>query len=255
MLKKMSEIEDYNIHAIDGDMGKLHDIYFDDSEWSIRYFIINTGNWLIDRLVLISPASVTEINHEKREINFGLSKKEIENSPIISKDKPVSLQAELELTKHYGWPVYWSGIGIGSTTGVSALPYLYADKDFAPGERTKDHDNYDPHLRSYREVKRYDIQTAEGNIGHVVDFIIDTNEWKIYYMIVNTRNWLPGGKDVLIHSMWIKKISYPEQSVEVMLGKEEINNCPEYDPESFVSRDYEEKLFEHYEREKYWEVK
>jgi len=45
----------YAIGATDGDIGKLDDFYFDDESWTIRYLVAETGNWLLDRKVLISP--------------------------------------------------------------------------------------------------------------------------------------------------------------------------------------------------------
>ena len=38
---------------------------------------------------------------------------------------------------------------------------------------------------------------ADGEIGHVEDFIIDDETWAIRYLIIDTRNWWPG-KKVLI---------------------------------------------------------
>jgi len=53
---------------------------------------------------------------------------------------------------------------------------------------------WDPHLRSTDEVSGYHIQAADGEIGHVEDFVIDDETWAIRYMVVATRNWWPGKK-------------------------------------------------------------
>ena len=59
----------------------------------------------------------------------------------------------------------------------------------------------DPHLHSSRDVIGYYIQARDGQIGHVEDFIVDTEAWAIRYMAVDTVNWWPG-KKVLVAVTW-----------------------------------------------------
>jgi hypothetical protein len=54
MLRSVKELQGYAIRAIDGDIGQVHDFYFDDQSWLIRYLVVDTGNWLPGRRVLIS---------------------------------------------------------------------------------------------------------------------------------------------------------------------------------------------------------
>ena len=61
-------------------------------------------------------------------------------------------------------------------------------------EPTQYEKNWDPHLRSTNNVSGYNIQAIDGEIGNVEDFIIDEETWAIRYLIINTRNWLPGKK-------------------------------------------------------------
>ena len=37
----------YRIRAIDGEFGKVQDVYFDDQAWIVRYLVIQTGDWLM----------------------------------------------------------------------------------------------------------------------------------------------------------------------------------------------------------------
>lgn len=63
----------------------------------------------------------------------------------------------------------------------------------------------DQHLRSAREVMGYRIRAKDGKVGHVEDFLVDDAAWMIRYLIVNTRNWLPG-KKVLVSCEWVQDI-------------------------------------------------
>ena len=110
---------------------------------------------------------------------------------------------------------------------------------------------WDPHLRSTDAVSGYNIQAADGEIGHVEDFIIDDETWAIRYLIVDTRNWWPG-KKVLVSPHWIERVSWSESKVFVNVSRETIKQSPEYTEESLLTRDYETGLHRHYNRKGYW---
>jgi hypothetical protein len=109
----------------------------------------------------------------------------------------------------------------------------------------------DSHLRSTNDVNGHDIQAADGEIGHVEDFIIDDETWAIRYLIIDTQNWLPG-KRVLVSPQWIERVSWNESKVFVNLLRETIKQSPEYTDETILTRDYETGLHRHYNRQGYW---
>lgn len=98
----------------------------------------------------------------------------------------------------------------------------------------------------------YHIHAADGRVGHIEDFLVDDELWMIRYILVNTRDWLPG-KSVLIAPNWIQTIEWAERKVTVDLTQEAIKTSPEFDPDSPIDRMYENKLYSHYGRTKYWE--
>jgi sporulation protein YlmC with PRC-barrel domain len=110
---------------------------------------------------------------------------------------------------------------------------------------------WDSHLRSTHEVSGYHIQAADGEVGHVEDFIIDDETWAIRYLIIDTRNWWPG-KKVLVSPQWIERVSWSESKVFVNLSRESIKQSPEHTEESLLTRDYETGLHRHYNRQGYW---
>jgi hypothetical protein len=109
----------------------------------------------------------------------------------------------------------------------------------------------DRHLRSTHEVSQYSIHARDGGIGHVEDFIIDDDTWRIRYLEVCTNNWW-AGKKVLISPQWIERISVFHSEVFLSLSREEIKQSPEYTDEALVTRDYEDRLYKHYHRPGYW---
>ena len=245
MLSRVKTLEGYTLESLNGKIGKVKEFYFDDRHWKIRYLVADTGDWLTERQVLISPYALVNVKMEEQLIAVNLTKKQIEDSPPLGSDKPVSLQFEVDYYGHYGWPTYWDSTYIWGFT-----PYIVPDT-VAETEPGRDEKAWDPHLRSTYEVSGYHIQAADGEIGHVEDFIIDDETWAIRYMVIDTRNWWPGRK-VLIPPQWIERVSWSEAKVFVNLPLEAIKQSPEYDEESLLTRDYENMLHDHYNRQGYW---
>lgn len=248
MLNKAKILNGYKLAGFDGEIGKVREFYFDDQHWTIRYLVADTGNWLTERQVLISPYALAAMNKEEHCITVDLTKKQIEDSPPLNSDKPVSRQFEEAYYGYYGWPVYSAGPYMWG-----AYPNLVRDRN-QWGKKTRGEKSWDPHLRSTYEVSSYFIQAVDGEIGHVDDFIIDDETWAIRYLIIDTRNWWPG-KKVLISPQWIRRVSWDKSKVFVNLTREAIRQSPHYTEESLVTRDYETALHRHYDSQGYWEDK
>jgi sporulation protein YlmC with PRC-barrel domain len=245
MLTKAKTLRGYKLQSHDVEIGKVKEFYFDDRHWTIRYLIADTGNWLAGRQVLISPYALVAVIRKEHHITTDLTKKQIEDSPPLNSDKPVSRQFEDAYYGHYGWPVYWSGMYMWGSS-----PYVVRDREQWK-RSTQARKEWDAHLRSTHAVSGYHIQATDGEIGHVEDFIIDDETWAIRYLIVETHNWWPG-KQVLISPKWIERVSWKKSKVFVNLSREMIRQSPEYREESVPSRDYETGLHLHYNRLGYW---
>ncbi|RPI76911.1 MAG: PRC-barrel domain containing protein [Desulfobacteraceae bacterium] len=245
MLNKAKTLKGYRLDGRDGEMGKVREFYFDDRYWTIRYLVVDTGTWLRERQVLISPYALGAVNKEEELIAVDLTKKQIEDSPTLDSDKPVSRQFEERYHGYYGWPLYWSGPHRwGFFPSIERNPKEW--KKTIESEKA-----WDPHLRSTLGVSGHHIQAVDGEIGHVEDFIVDDGMWAIRYLIVDTRNGWLGGKKVLISPRWIERVSWNELKVFVNLSREAVKQSPEYTEESLPTRDYETKLHRHYNRQEY----
>ena len=246
MLFKTKTLKKYKLNANDGEIGNIKEFYFDDKHWAVRYLVVDTGTWLSERQVLISPHALISIHKESKSISLNLSKKQIENSPSLDSDKPVSHQFELAYYDYYGLPAYWYGAYMWGT-----FPYLTRDsKEWE--EKKEQEKSWDPHLRSTNDVTGHHIQANNGEIGHVEDFIIDDEAWAIRYLIIDTNNWW-SGKKILVSPQWIDHVSWDELKVFVDLPRESIKQSPQFSKDFLLTRDYESNLHRHYNRKGYWE--
>jgi len=239
MLKALNDILGYKLSAADGELGSVKNFYFDDSEWIVRYFVVNTRRWLPGRLVLISPSEINETAWDSNVLPVSLTMEQVKNSPEIQSDLPVSRQNEIELMQYYGWVHYWGPIGKpDSGRGAGEDPDVQSRADSEVAE-------WDPHLRSTGEVTGYNIQSTDGQIGQIKDLIVETSDWNIRYIVVDTQKWLPG-KKVLISSAWINKVDGVDRRVHVDLSSEAIKDSPEFEPGGQIDFEYEARLYDYY---------
>jgi uncharacterized protein YrrD len=245
MLWNANKLKGLHLGAIDGELGRVKDFYFDDEDWKVRYAVVDTGGWLPKRKVLLAPYALGAIEEDHKLLHVQLTKEQIEKSPPIDSDKPVSRQFEHEYYRYYGWPYYWQDPALWGTAPANLPPVVEPNTDTVAVEEG------DPHLRSTNEVAGYHIQARDGEVGHVDDFILDDQNWSVRYLVVDTRNWLPG-KHVLVSPLWIDQISWEQSKVFVDLQRQPIEGAPEYDPHKPLTREYEQQLFQTHDRLPYW---
>jgi hypothetical protein len=248
MLRSAKTLHDYTVLAKDGDIGKVYDFFFHDDTWIIRYMVVETGHWLSGRRVLLTPGALGTPDWSGLTFPVALTRGQVEKSPDVETDKPVSRQHELDLHGYYGWPGYWSDPGMGFWPPMMPLAPILAVKASAKATEEK----ADPYLRSAREVAGYHLHASDGGMGHVEDFIIEDPSWVIRYLVVQVSNWFPA-KKVLISPQWLGGIRYLERKVDVNLTKDRILHCPEFHPAEVVNREYEMGLYDYYGQPGYWE--
>jgi len=239
MLRSMKDLHGFTIGAVDGDIGTVMECYFDDLTYTVRYVVVDTGGWLSGRKVLLSPIAFRAMDWENKRIVADLTKAQVEASPDIDTQKPVSRQHETIYFGHYGYSPYWTGAYLW---GWSPYPYLPPGPALSDADLERERrwnweglDRNDPNLRSSRAVTGHDIQATDGDIGHVGDFLVDDRSWAIRYLVVDTSNWWPG-EEVLVAPSWIQRVDWDHSKVHVTVTRAQIKNSPAYDPDRPVER-------------------
>lgn len=249
MKRKIKSLIGFSIGATDGEIGEVKDFYFDDLSWTVRYLIVETGSWLNNRRVLISPQSLLTPDWENKIFPVNLTKDKIKNSPNIDTELTVSRQHEIEMYAYYPWTSYWGtglwggGMGVTGMMTEAGEPFLDAIKR----EKSKELENDagDAHLRSTNKVTGYTIHATDGKIGDVEDFIIDDSTWKMEFIEVDTGHWFPG-KKVIISPRLIKEINADRSEAMLTISENAVKNSPEYQASEDLSENYETSLHDYY---------
>jgi hypothetical protein len=209
MHRLVKDLRGDTIVCRDGEIGSLADAYFDDEDWTLRYLVVDTGRWLPGRKALVPPQAAAQAGDHVLRVD--LDREDIEGAPGIDADPPVSkLLAEARM-RRVGGAYLW---------GMLPPPPPSAAELFDEQRAAQ------THLRSGSEVVGYRIQAVDGELGHVEDFFVDADGWSIAWMIVDTRNWLPG-KNVVVPPSAIEEIDWQRGIVRVRMRRDEVRNSPE----------------------------
>jgi len=216
-LRSANDILGNRMHAVDGDVGQVQDFYFDDQDWRVLYFVIDTGHWLPGRKALVAPFALAEADWVEERFDLqGVTKRMIESGPAIEPHEPVTREQEVAYFGHFGWPCLWQG-----------------------------------ELRGQQEVIGGRVKATDGELGRVADLLINDLTWMIPYLVVDAAGSSPGRR-VLIPHQALERVDWPGLTVRLNIQREQVAGSPKYKPFEPVSRDYEIELYSHYGWEPYW---
>jgi hypothetical protein len=251
----MKSMEGYAISAPDGVIGHVEDFYFDDATWVVRYLVVETGDWLQHRKVLVSPISIGEPAWSENTFPASISLAQLKASPDIDTGKPVSRWHEEGYLRYFGYPYYWGGASLWGG-GLDARALTFLNPTYGPAANNAEasaptHLHANPSLRSGNSVLHYKIHAMDGEIGHVKGLLVDEETWAIRYLIVSTSKWW-SGHDVLIAPEWIDDINWSESNFVIDLSRQAIRDAPAYESDRPLTRELEAGTWQHYGREGYW---
>jgi len=202
MLHDLKALIGSSVVATDGEIGSVRNFLFDDQSWTVRYLVVDVGTWLKRRDVVLSIAAAEKPDWGKRIFQVHFTKEQVQNSPEVDTEKPVSRQQEIAMREYFGWLAYW----IDSELGGSTL--------MPTGRKYPVHTKEDSHLRSTADLLDYEVSATDGEIGRLQGFIVDEASWHLGYLDVKAGDWLRD-RSVLIPTRWIESVSWANRRVNV----------------------------------------
>jgi hypothetical protein len=211
MLRSATTVKGCKLISRGGEVGTVRESYFDDQRWAVRYLLADLEGRGPDNHVLISPHTLAGVIEEGRHIAIEVTTEQIESSPILAGEMPLTWAYADTYGAQLGWPV-----------------------DSGIRER-------EARLRGASDVNGYGAQAVDGECGHVEDLVIDDETWEIRYLVVGTPSrWRR--RQVLVAAQSVERISRSESKVFVKLSRETILQSPECTDEALLERAYETRL-------------
>src|SRR4030095_14449402 len=97
----------------------------------------------------------------------------------------LSNEGEAQVLTYYGYPDYWGSASIlGGLDSPTAV--VGGSPPVGPPPRKDGIDPEKRHLRSIKKSTGYHLRASDGEIGHVDDFLIAQESWRIRYLFVDT---------------------------------------------------------------------
>ena len=216
MLRMISSLRGIDLHATDGHLGKVQDLFFEDRDWTVLYMSVDTAQWLPGRRVLVPPATFGEADWVERTINVMVTREEIETSPEIHLHESITREQEVAYFAHFGWACLWNGElrGVDEIIGSSL------------------------------------VGQDEKPVGVVSDLVVD-EVWIIRYVVVAVGDGLEERLTLIPVRLLANKWGSGGHSV--LADSESLASAPQFDPRSAIQRDHEEDLHRHYSAPSYWE--
>ncbi|KMK76377.1 PRC-barrel domain-containing protein [Alkalihalobacillus pseudalcaliphilus] len=265
MLIELSKLEKFKMKALDDELGSVDDIIFEGHSFDIRYVVADTRKWFVGGHVLLRMAAFGELNLPDELVSVNLTKEQIKNSPKPSDHEPFSRSFEQRLNDHYGWDHYWLQApgGIPTNSGPTFVgrqayvPGLLSTKDeqipLGVDENEARQTTDKPSLQSFDHLNKFHVHAKNGEVGKLVDCIIDYNTSKIRYLIVDVGGFL-SKELVAITPDMLSEISHFDRTITVTVEKGLIEEAPEFDYDKPFTRENEELIYRHYGMAPYWEL-
>ena len=246
MKRSLNELRGYQIATKDGTKGKVKDFLFDEDQWVVRYLEADLGFIFPGRKILIPRIFLKEPDWTKNHFPVSLFKNDLDRCPSLEDKLPVSKKYEETLHGYYKIGTYWSM----STSPMYTAP-IVMERPVQKAMSSVEKDDGDIRLRSFNEIRGYEIQAEDDTIGKIHDIIIDDHNWHFVYAVVDTSSWLSFSKKVLIGTPWMKEVSYLDRKISIDLTVDSIESAPEFHPNEPVNAEYEKRLYDYYGRPVY----
>jgi len=196
MLCDLNALTGSPVVATDGEIGSVRTFLFDDQSWKVRYLVVEVGNWLKRRDVVLPITALEKPDWANKTCCAHLTKDQVRNSPDVDTEKPVSRQQEIAMRDYFGPLAGW----VDSEFGMPPMP---------TGVKYPLHAAEVLHLRSTLHMLGYHVWATDGDFGILEGFVMDEASWHLGYLDVKSGDWLQN-RSVLIPTRWVQSVSWTQ---------------------------------------------
>jgi hypothetical protein len=213
MLVGAKDLRGRKLLAADGPVGKVDDLVIEPVVWTVQHVVVRLPG-LLRRDRLFVPRNVID---------------EPANGPL-----GVALRLSELHRVALPWSEGRSDTGVGGAAAASAVNH-------ATGGPEPD----DADFCYATEVIGYRLSAADGDVGRIVDFIVDSATWIVLGAVTSTRVWLPG-KSILLPVQWIDRIDREGRRVYTQLDGRTLRHAPRFKGVRTLDPDRIQALFPYY---------
>ena len=208
-----SSLKGYAVVATDGLVGTICDFIFEDKDWKIIWVVVETGTWLSGRKVFVPASNFQQPDQGARQYQLNMTLAQV------------------------GYCLHGDVAQLGDETSGA---------HFTQGELTSEANKHKgPHLRALNILKGASVEVIDGDVGHAEEFLIDTSNWLVKYLVIHTSSWWPGEK-LLISAHSIKGIDYTRNILQLDATRQFVKDSPPYNAEQTADGIFDESFQTYY---------
>lgn len=204
MFHGLRRLAEFPLVTADGERRAIRGFLFDDRTWQIRYLVVDAGNWLAPKMVVVATSAVAFPDWEEKRVGTRLTLEGLLASPSAETVRPVSKQQQQAWNRHFGWPdgdPYWAGGWSG-----------------AVGREFESEGTDDPHLRGTEDLRGYAVREGDAPVGKLEGYLVEDGSWRIGYLLLYEGEWVY--RERLIPTGRVSEISWGEHRVMLDGGTE-----------------------------------
>jgi hypothetical protein len=182
-------------------MGSVRTFLFDDQSWKVRYLVVDVGNWLKRRDVVLPITTLEKPDWANKTCSAHLTKDQVGNSPDVDTEKPVSRQQEIAMHDYFGPLASWVDSEFGMPAMPTGMKYPVQAAEVL-------------HLRSTSHMLGYHVRATDGEFGILEGFVMDEASWHLGYLDVKSGDWLRN-RSVLVPTRWVQSVSWADFVIQL----------------------------------------
>jgi hypothetical protein len=213
MLWGSTSIRGYSVEATDGLSGTVEDFIFEDVGWTIRWLVVETGDWLSGRRVYVPVSAFGKPDPKERKIPLILTMDQIGQ--------------------------YQSGDASQLKDDATGAHFTQGEVAAGPVHHGQNH------FRSLARLEGSAIEATDDEVGHAENFIIETDTWLVKYLVVHTSDWWPGEK-LLVAVDTISGIDYTRNILKLDVTRQFVKDSLPFSPEQTEEGAYDESFLTYF---------
>src|SRR5262249_22208404 len=91
---------------------------------------------------------------------------------------------------------------------------------------------------SVKDTRGYHLETEDGHVGQIGDFLVDEHDWRIAFLVVDTSMWW-AGRRVLIDPRWTDDGAWANKTIRLSLQRWMVKDAPSFDPDALRTESYQ----------------
>jgi hypothetical protein len=214
MLKNMKELLGFSVRASDGYAGRAEEFYFSEESWRIEQLLIEAGDWLSHRHVMVPVGMFKEPDWRNRLFLLNVGRAFLEKQPDIETYQAPVSNVGGPAVRNY--PV--------NVVAPHLMPRPSELNSPQASTAVLEDDLESQRLLGAATILGYGVQAQDGPAGKIEDLIFDDVFWDIRYIVVNI-----GDRQVLVSPAMVEDVRPYASEIRISLLRENVAGSRRHD--------------------------